>query len=41
MEIGCLAKFFNKYEEKVTFATENGFKFMQLWYDSNGLALNI
>lgn len=40
MDIGCLAKFFNKYEDEVIFAKENGFKFMQLWYDSNGLALN-
>lgn len=40
MEIGCLARFFNRYEEEVRFAKENGFDFMQLWYDNKGLCLH-
>ncbi|GKX31643.1 hypothetical protein SH1V18_41230 [Vallitalea longa] len=40
IEYGCLARFFNDYKDEVTFAKENDFSIMQLWYDSNGLALN-
>lgn len=40
MEIGCLARYFNPYSEEVEFAKANNFKFMQLWYDKNGLSLN-
>lgn len=39
VEIGCLARFFNRYENEVKFAKENGFDFMQLWYDNRGLCL--
>lgn len=38
-QIGCLARFFNKYVDEVEFATRNGFDFMQIWYDRNGIAL--
>lgn len=37
--IGCLARFFNPYKEEVEFSKENGFGFMQLWYDRNGIAM--
>jgi|CZCA01.1.fsa_nt_gi sugar phosphate isomerase/epimerase len=39
IQIGCLARFFNKYADEVEFATRNGFDFMQIWYDRNGIAL--
>lgn len=41
IQIGCLARFFNPYKEEVEFAKAHGFDFMQLWYDKNGLALNM
>lgn len=40
LEIGCLARFFNRYESEVNFAKENKFDFMQLWYDNKGLAFH-
>lgn len=40
VEIGCLARFFNRYESEVNFAKDNGFKLMQLWYDNRGLCLH-
>jgi sugar phosphate isomerase/epimerase len=40
IQIGCLARFFNKYEEEVAFAKCHGFDLMQIWYDRNGIALN-
>ncbi|SHI85821.1 sugar phosphate isomerase/epimerase family protein [Lutispora thermophila] len=40
VKIGCCARFFNRYENEVRFAKENGFDFMQLWYDSRGLCLH-
>ncbi|WP_243446452.1 TIM barrel protein [Romboutsia weinsteinii] len=40
MEIGCLARFFNRYKDEVEFATKNNFDFMQLWYDNRGLCLH-
>jgi sugar phosphate isomerase/epimerase len=40
IQIGCLARFFNKYEDELTFAKLHGFDFMQIWYDRNGIALN-
>lgn len=40
LEMGCLARFFNRYENEVLFAKENEFNFMQLWYDSRGLYLH-
>lgn len=40
VKIGCLARFFNRYENEVKFAKENGFDFMQLWYDNRGLCLH-
>ena len=39
MQIGCLARYFNPYEEEVIFAKNNNFQFMQIWYDRNGIAL--
>ncbi|MGH4123859.1 MAG: sugar phosphate isomerase/epimerase family protein [Clostridium sp.] len=39
MQIGCLARYFNFYKEEVEFAQNNNFEFMQIWYDSNGIAL--
>lgn len=40
LKIGCLARFFNMYENEVRFAKDNGFDFMQLWYDNKGLCLH-
>ena len=40
IKIGCCARFFNRYENEVKFAKENGFDFIQLWYDSRGLCLH-
>ena len=40
IQIGCLARYFNKYEDEVAFAKRHGFDFMQIWYDKNGIALN-
>lgn len=40
IKIGCLARFFNRYEDEVIFAKENKFDFMQLWYDNKGLCLH-
>ncbi|MGG7099134.1 TIM barrel protein [Clostridium sardiniense] len=40
IKIGCLARFFNRYEDEVIFAKENKFDFMQLWYDNRGLCLH-
>jgi sugar phosphate isomerase/epimerase len=37
LEIGCLARYFNSYEHEVKFARENGFRFLQIWYDKGGL----
>lgn len=39
MQIGCLARYFNPYEEEVMFAKSNNFEFMQIWYDRNGISL--
>lgn len=40
IQLGCLARFFNRYENEVKFAKENNFGFMQLWYDNRGLCLH-
>lgn len=40
VQLGCLARFFNRYESEVKFAEENKFSFMQLWYDNRGLCLH-
>lgn len=40
VKIGCLARFFNRYEDEVRFAKENNFDFMQLWYDNRGICLH-
>jgi sugar phosphate isomerase/epimerase len=37
VEIGCLARFNNPYEEEVEFALKNDFKIMQVWYDKDGI----
>lgn len=39
IEIGCLARYFNSFGHEVKFAKENGFKFLQIWYDKDGLLL--
>ena len=39
IEFGCLARYFNQQAKEVDFAKNNGFEFMQLWYDRNGIAL--
>ncbi|HHD2754505.1 TPA: TIM barrel protein [Clostridium perfringens] len=39
-QLGCLARFFNRYKDEVKFAKENNFDFMQLWYDNKGLCLH-
>lgn len=40
IQLGCLARFFNRYEDEVKFAKENNFDFMQLWYDNRGMCLH-
>lgn len=40
VQLGCLARFFNRYEDEVKFAKENKFDFMRLWYDNSGLCLH-
>ena len=37
IEFGCLARFFNPYENEAEFATKNNFSLMQVWYDRNGI----
>jgi sugar phosphate isomerase/epimerase len=39
IQFGCLAHYDHKYHDDVMFAKGNGFSFLQLWYDSNGLSL--
>jgi len=39
LEFGCLARYFNNYRDEVQFAKDNGFYFMQIWYDNKGLNL--
>ena len=39
IEYGCLAHFKYPYTERVAFAKENGFSFLQVWYDRNGISL--
>lgn len=39
IEIGCLARFNNPYDDEVKFAMENEFKIMQVWYDKNGIKM--
>lgn len=39
IEFGCLARYFNDYRDEVQFAKDNGFSFMQIWYDNKGLNL--
>lgn len=39
IEFGCLARYFNDYRDEVQFAKDNGFSFMQIWYDKKGLNL--
>ena len=40
VKIGCLARFFNRYEDEVRFAKDNKFDFMQVWYDNRGIYLH-
>ncbi|SHI84396.1 sugar phosphate isomerase/epimerase [Thermoclostridium caenicola] len=37
IRFGCLARYFNDYKHEVQFAKDNGFSFMQIWYDNRGL----
>jgi sugar phosphate isomerase/epimerase len=39
IEFGCLAHFKYPHAERVAFAKETGFSFLQVWYDRNGLSL--
>ena len=39
IKFGCLARYFNDYRGEVQFAKDNGFNFMQIWYDNKGLNL--
>ncbi|HOJ12797.1 MAG TPA: hypothetical protein PK733_19710 [Clostridiales bacterium] len=39
IEFGCLARYFTNYRDEVQFAKDNGFSFMQIWYDKKGLNL--
>lgn len=39
IEFGCLARYFNDYRDEVQFAKDNGFNFIQIWYDKKGLNL--
>lgn len=40
IEIGCLARFNNPYDNEVKFAMENDFKIMQVWYDRDGIRMH-
>lgn len=40
IKFGCLARFFNSYENEIEFANKNSFEFMQLWYDKEGFYVN-
>jgi len=40
IKYGCLARFFNFYEDEISFAEKNSFDFMQLWYDNKGFYVN-
>lgn len=39
IDFGCLARYFNDYRDEVQFAKDNGFNFMQIWYDNKGINL--
>jgi sugar phosphate isomerase/epimerase len=41
VKIGCLARYFNRYADEVDFAKLHGLDLMQIWYDCNGIALNM
>jgi sugar phosphate isomerase/epimerase len=40
IQFGCLARYFNLYEEEILFASKHGFDFMQMWYDNKGFWIN-
>jgi len=40
IDFGCLAHYDHLFSDDVKFANHNDFKFLQLWYDKNGLSLN-
>ena len=40
IQYGCLARYFNRYEDEIQFAKNNGFDFMQMWYDNKGFWIN-
>jgi sugar phosphate isomerase/epimerase len=37
--IGRNVRWYNYYQDEVKFCKENGFELLQIWYDSNGIAL--
>jgi len=37
MMFGFAARQFRPYEQEVEFARMNGFEFLQIWYDKNGI----
>jgi len=39
IEFGCLAHFNHLYTEDVSFAKENNFSLLQVWYDKDGISL--
>ena len=39
IEFGCLAHFNHLYSEDVSFAKENNFSLLQVWYDKDGISL--
>ncbi|MGL4337745.1 MAG: TIM barrel protein [Turicibacter sp.] len=40
VQMGCLARYFNRYADEVAFAKNHGFSFMQVWYDNRGICLH-
>jgi len=40
IKYGCLAHFDHLLADDIKFAKENGFTFLQVWYDKNGISLN-
>lgn len=36
IKIGCVARYFKTFESEIEFAKENGFEFLQVWYDKEG-----
>ncbi|WDV46654.1 TIM barrel protein [Clostridiaceae bacterium M8S5] len=39
IEIGRNVRYFRQYKDEVEFSKDNGFVFVQIWYDKNGIGL--